>query len=575
MFQRSRMHWYLISLLCLAVTAGCSDSKSPFAKKEGTAGSDKNKKTPTDPGNQNPAWAYDAPSYMRPAAELTAEAKSKPADPLHFFTREKVVSIRRPGGYNPENAPRVAVYWTDSNGFRWNKAGYFGREQTFFSFHVEEDGDYGIRFVGPGQEPANETPAYPELVYHVDTAPPDVEISIEPAQSWYTPGQSVTVSWQARDYHLIENPVSILMLLDLTANNPKPIEIKRGLSDEGTFTYEIPAETVDHEIRFRVEALDRAANVGLATSFALQIVNEAPSDDAGNMDEIALKTGESAQVAAVDPPSQQRKEIAEEKSAPVYPPQSPRAPLTRQSIATVQEELLDDEPDPDTADTKVADVEPSEPERVAVAPRNESPKQNPVETQMAIRKARESVVQTLESLAHHVLTDSATSLPPQDRARDALPMDDAPDASTLEQLATISSKPVANPSSDRNEGIPPIWLEERRAPKPATKSSVTEADAEAYAVAIFSDPLVVPLPATMDAAEYDARWNIAHPWRLLGNIVDSSRRCIWVLPQMDAERLDRIFSSPGANATAQDDDSAEIEALVGVPDEIPEPPNTP
>ncbi len=259
---------FLLAIFCTA----CSEWPAPFKTKDRSPKADR--QAEYDPPSTYPGWAYDAPEHVKPAEELTPEPRIKRTDPLHYFTNEKVVMVRQPAGYKPEETPRVALWWTDNNGFHWQKAGYFGREQSFFPFEVTEDGDYGIRFVGPGQSPAVETPAYPERVYHVDTTLPEVEVNIEPNKSWYHPGDKVTIGWRAADYHLVEYPVQIGMLVDHSADEYKLVELQRDLSDEGTITYEIPNDVLNHEVRFRVEAADRAGNVGLAFSYALQVVND-------------------------------------------------------------------------------------------------------------------------------------------------------------------------------------------------------------------------------------------------------------------------------------------------------------
>lgn len=264
----ARMPWLISTLTLFAV--GCGEMPSPFTVADRSPKSDAD--APFDPPNTYPEWAYDAPSYVRPAEELIPEPKVNANDPLHYFTKDRVILIRKPEGYTPEETPRVAIWWTDNNGFHWNKAGYFGRTQSYFAFEVEEDGDYGIRFVGPGQDAAIHSLPYPERVYHADSTLPEVEVTIMPEQTWYHVGDEITINWKASDYHLIEKPVRIGMLLDFTADGVNATELERDLPDEGSMTFKLPAEALDHEVRIRADALDRAGNLGIAISFALQVV---------------------------------------------------------------------------------------------------------------------------------------------------------------------------------------------------------------------------------------------------------------------------------------------------------------
>lgn len=483
MWNSSRMRLAVFATVVFSfLLSACSEMPAPFARKDKTPRSDKD--ASFDPPNQYPEWAYNQQSYVKPAAELTPEVKARPNDPLHYFTREKVVMIRRPAGYTPEEVPQVALYWTDNNGFHWHKAGYFGREQTFFPFEVEEDGDYGIRFIGPGQEPAKETPAFPERVYHVDTAPPEVEVFIEPEQTWYTPGQTITISWTAKDYHLIENPVTISMAMDFTADDHKPIEVQRDLADSGSISYEIPSEAVDHEIRFRVEAMDRAANLGLAYSYALQVVSDLgepkTEEPAGTeMTKSGSGTGDFT--------------LPEDASSRATPrdgrePLGDLSPQTHESLAKVhrgpmtteiRNDVLEDAAPGGMGDTRIAKATRREPSPAVIA-------NQPIEI-------------------------AATS------------------------AAVKSTAPPAG--GDTNESLSSA----RRAPLPNEDDplavDLTLNDLRRSAMLAAGDPthgngLLIPMPATVALQKQaDPRWSIAHPWRLLGNVADSTTKVVWSLPR--------------------------------------------
>ncbi len=281
----------LASLVLLILIHPACQQPAPHAVEQQTMSDDG--QAPFDPQETYPAWAYDQPEYAKPIDDLQPAPRAMPNDPLHYFTNNRMVMVRQPGGYNAEEIPRVAIWWTDDNGYHWHKAGFFGRSQTHFPLITKEDGDFGVRFVGPGQPPAEHTVAYPERMYHVDTALPEVEVWVSPEQTWYNAGDLVTISWRATDSHLVEFPVRIGMLMDFTADDHRMIELQRDLADEGSFTYKIPADAVDHEIWFRVEATDRAENVGLAYSFALQIVERPFADGMSPQEPMQLPAGES------------------------------------------------------------------------------------------------------------------------------------------------------------------------------------------------------------------------------------------------------------------------------------------
>ncbi|MFQ5430065.1 MAG: hypothetical protein ACE5E1_07115, partial [Phycisphaerae bacterium] len=306
MFTRSRMITFGLLGLGLAAAA-CNEPPAPFRTVDRSPRADRD--APFDPPNTYPGWAYDQPEYMRPPNEPAPEQRVRPGEPLHFFSNDKIVMIRQPGDYDPEEIPRVAIWWSDTNGFHWKKAGYFGRGQSYFPFEVKKDGDYGIRFVGPGQEPAQRVLARPKRVYHVDTVLPEVEVSITPEQTWYDPGELVTITWRASDVHPVEQPVRIGMLMDFTADDQDFIELQRDLADAGSISYRIPPEAVDHEITFRVEARDRAGNLGLAFSYPLQVVapcpetvaiDDPPEPNADEVQTVAADDGQTQAPAALE-----------------------------------------------------------------------------------------------------------------------------------------------------------------------------------------------------------------------------------------------------------------------------------
>lgn len=263
------MHAILLGLCGLMFGTACASRPAPFAKDGDKMRSDR--PAPFNPAKTYPEWAYDAPSYTRPVDEPKAEPKSRVKDPEHFFTSKPVIMVHQPAGYNAEEIPRVAVWYTRDNGNHWKKAGYFGRSATYLPLPVKKEGDYGIRFVGPGQESAMETPPDPVCVHHVDMTPPKVKLSIEPEQAWYALGQRVTVNWMATDPHLEALPARVSVVPDWASNQSQPIEIAREQPEAGSIEYTVPANLMGDGFRIRVDAIDRAGNIGLAYSQTLQI----------------------------------------------------------------------------------------------------------------------------------------------------------------------------------------------------------------------------------------------------------------------------------------------------------------
>jgi hypothetical protein len=239
-----------------------------------------------DPANQYPEWAYDAPFYYRPArdrGDVGEEIASRQAGgPTHYYVRDRLVYMPRPvrkattspatptlGARTTERdmAPRIGVFWTDSGGLEWERAGYFGIGQTHFVFPAENDGVYGFRFIGPDQPPAKCTPPRPQIVYHVDTVPPEVVVYVEPNQPAYHVSESVTIHWMAQDVHLSDSPVSISacwLVGDDDACEWTPIIHDQ--PSEGSMTFAIPPHATDCRLRIRADARDRSGNLGVGFS---------------------------------------------------------------------------------------------------------------------------------------------------------------------------------------------------------------------------------------------------------------------------------------------------------------------
>jgi len=272
MVSRQSRWFGLFGALAILAGGACAHQPAPFANKEKKPRSDR--PAPYNPAKNYPEWAYDKPSYMKPEGEPKAEQRSREKDPPHFFSNKTVVMVQQPEGYDPEEIARIGIWVTHDNGFHWKRVGYFGRSESFYPLQVKGDGDYGVRFVGPGQEAAIESLPYPNRVYHVDSKKPVVTISIDPEQAWYNIGQTVRVAWTAADPHLIAQPVRLFAITDWESDRVKPIEIAQNLADSGSINFTIPNDLLGDGFRFRADAIDRAGNLGIAYSHTLQIVTD-------------------------------------------------------------------------------------------------------------------------------------------------------------------------------------------------------------------------------------------------------------------------------------------------------------
>lgn len=254
-------------------------------------------------------------------AKLTAKRGARPGDAMHYYANQRIAMIARPARYNASELARVEVWWTDNNGFHWHKAGRFEQGQAFFPLDVREDGDYGVRFVGPGEEPAQRVLAFPERTYHVDTVQPEVQVLIDPEQADYHVGDLVSIDWMVQDFQLEKHPVTIEVLYDRGDTDTGPVEFQRDLPDEGTVAYSIPPEALGREITFRIEARDRSGNLGIAYTGALRVVEDpmavAEAEAEAEMNESEIDSTERVAVATPD------EETESDTAAPVVEEEEP------------------------------------------------------------------------------------------------------------------------------------------------------------------------------------------------------------------------------------------------------------
>lgn len=538
-------------LLVAVLLASACNMPSPFQPQDKSVRSDRD--APFDPPSNYYEWAYEQPSYMKPVDELSPAPSVRQGDPLHYFTNRKLVEIRQPANYTPEEIPRVAVWWTDNNGFHWHQAGYFGRGQSFFPFEAADDGDYGIRFVGPGQEPAKETPAYPERVYHLDTTPPEVEVAIDPEQSQYEAGQMVTISWRASDFHLIETPVAIKAIMDFAADEPRVVELQRDLADEGSITYQISEDAADQQIRFRAEAIDRANNLGLAYSYALQVV--APGTGAPAEPEAAAAEAESAEStaagtdnatvvpAALTGSTDEPLDPTPAVSTTTDPAATPAGPPDgwNEIVSAVEVDLLGGGP---MVTPFVQAVPRAAPRKTGLTWEGGEPQAYPGGESLDARRserrlfdgqASEHPIMKAAGELKQVLVNAAAareaekaqeanrySMLPSDEetAEEAAPEDDEPAVATADVPETTPSDAaaVADPA------------EEPLPPSPIARL-VTEIKTASYLDLTQGNGLMVPLPATVDQDETAGRVTTIHPWRILGEVLSAPVQAVWMLPR--------------------------------------------
>lgn len=568
--RKTRISLTVLTLFTLSLA--CSQQKpAPFEPEDHSVRDDR--EAPFNPPERYPEWAFDQPEYVKPATPDQPAPIAQANDPHHFFTNKRIVMVEQPSGYTPEETPRIAVYYTNDNGFHWHKAGYFGREQSYFPLETDEDGDYGVNFVGPGQKPEEHTPAYPERMYHVDTMLPEVHVSIDPEKTWYDVGEDIRISWEAKDPHLEQFPVRIGMLMDFTASEHDLIELQRDLPDEGSIDYHISSETEGHEIVFRVEALDRASNLGLAYSHALQIKERADdqiiSKSTRHHDD-RIRTARKSNTTTTTA-SNKKPALAVTKTnnapAPMTMSESgsdtsaPR-PKTRVKVVTVGRPTTIE---PTTAATPMRSPTPTpapiKSDTSKGTPMTSAPKTGDEEiVRLLDCEEREAYEQTISPTIAADAQPIARSTPRQPTTGDAstrtmtihealAPLKDAiiekiadfnhptvakNDAPARQPIATVA-KPTPSQPIAKAPTQPVASVTTTATPRPAMGSHTARPIATSSRMPIDSprgNSLVAPMPGIVSNAAMEN--TASHPWRALGANSATANAQTWTLPDAKA-----------------------------------------
>ncbi len=236
------------------------------------------------PKHDYPSWAYDAPFYYRPSEDLPVAEVIAEGIPV-YYTNSRSFFIKHSNGYQVAGVPRVAVWYTTDAGENWQRAGYFGTEQTHFCFQAETDGPKWVRFVGSGQGIVQAPPGQPHRIYIVDTQAPRIRLVVDPppfekdkegneVPHIYAVGETVEVSWRIQDENLDPDTVRLATTFASWPENITWANFPMKLEPIGQMRLPIPPEAASRSaggIRVRVEARDKAGNLSYAFSDVLRV----------------------------------------------------------------------------------------------------------------------------------------------------------------------------------------------------------------------------------------------------------------------------------------------------------------
>jgi hypothetical protein len=228
-----------------------------------------------------PAWVYDAPFYYRPTEDIRAFEMVGPGIPI-YYTNQEFFFLKHPEGQTLTGEPRIAV-WCTTDQKNWDRVGYFGAEQSHFLMRAENDGPHWMRFVGPGQETTEVPPGQPQRIYVVDRQPPQIVMTLEPEPYTtdkegnripyiYKVGEKVVLGWQVVDANLRPETIKLGTCFPNFPHNLVWDTFPHSLEASGSLPIEIPPEALqDGGLRFRMEATDKADNVGMVMTEILHV----------------------------------------------------------------------------------------------------------------------------------------------------------------------------------------------------------------------------------------------------------------------------------------------------------------
>lgn len=240
-------------------------------------------------GSSIPQCFYDQPIYYQPTQELQPAEKVGNNIPLYYVRNEQFF-IKHPKGRQGDVVPRTAVFASADGGSRWAKNGYYGIEQGYYLYQATGDGRYWIRFVGPGFAPTEVPPFQPHQIYIVDTKPPAVTLTVSPGP-WedderkvphiYRVGDEITLHWNVDDPYMKHESVRMSTCFAQFPHNLVWSRFENVLPQAGTMTVTIPPEAANQAgLRFRVEAKDKAGNIGIGMTPVMLVSSMAPGESA-------------------------------------------------------------------------------------------------------------------------------------------------------------------------------------------------------------------------------------------------------------------------------------------------------
>jgi hypothetical protein len=198
-----------------------------------------------------------------PAGATPQQPATPPGNPQVRMVNSKRISLNyRIDDVGPSGA--VVELWYTRDGRNWQKYGEDPNPHPPFVFDVHDEGVYGFTLVvrsgvGIGDKPP-QVGDPPQLWVEVDLTKPVVKLLSADVGRGADAG-TMTITWTATDKNLAAQPINISF-----AEQPEGAwtPIVTNLENRGRYVWKMPPTGVPFKLLVRVEALDKAGNVGTA-----------------------------------------------------------------------------------------------------------------------------------------------------------------------------------------------------------------------------------------------------------------------------------------------------------------------
>jgi hypothetical protein len=195
------------------------------------------------------------------------------ANPNVRLVNSKRISLNyRIDEVGPSGLAAVELWYTQ-DGRNWQKYAEDADQQPPFAFEVAREGIYGFTLVvrsgvGLGDRPPQVGDA-PQVWVEVDLTKPEVRLQNADVGRGAETG-NLTITWSAADKNLQRQPITLAY-----AENPDGpwTPIVANLENTGRYVWRLPTSGIPYRFHIRVEAADRAGNLGTAQTSVPVIVD--------------------------------------------------------------------------------------------------------------------------------------------------------------------------------------------------------------------------------------------------------------------------------------------------------------